>query len=170
MIKMADEKEKKKEEKAKIVLEREYNVPLRREFIKAPKWKSTQKAAKGLRKFLMKHMKQDDPKMIKIGKHANELLWKHGIKNPPHHIKVTVTKDEKGVVTAELVGAGTQTTKKESDSSQKEKTETKEKKKTKKKEEAPKAEKAKAEPPQEAGKPSDAESKTEATQAKVDNK
>jgi len=46
----------KKEEAPKIVLEREYNVPLRRVFIKGPHWKKTQKAAKGLKAFLIKHM------------------------------------------------------------------------------------------------------------------
>ena len=32
-------------------------------------------------------------------------MWKHGIKNPPHHIKVNVTKDDSGLVQADLFGA-----------------------------------------------------------------
>jgi len=92
----------KKEEKSKIVLERTYNVPLRKEYLKAPNWKRTPKAVRALRSFLIKHMKSED---IRIGKYANAELWKHGIKNPPHHIKVQVTKDSEGVVVAELVGA-----------------------------------------------------------------
>ena len=93
---------KKKEEKSKIVLERTYNVPLRKEYMKAPRWRRTKKAVKALREFIIKHMKSQE---VKIGKYLNEHLWHHGIKNPPHHIKVKATKDDKGVVTAELVGA-----------------------------------------------------------------
>ncbi len=92
----------KNEAEPKIVMEREYNVPLRKGFMKAPRWKRTQKASKTLRNFLIKHMKSTD---VKIGKYLNEELWKHGIRNPPHHLKVIATKDDKGVVRAELAGA-----------------------------------------------------------------
>lgn len=47
-------------------------------------------------------MKSED---VRIGKYANEYIWRHGIRNPPHHIKVVAVKDEKGVVRAELFGA-----------------------------------------------------------------
>ncbi len=90
----------KKEEKSKVVIERMYNVPLRKEYMKAPRWNRTKKAVKALVEFLQKHMKSED---VRLGRYANELLWKHGIKNPPHHIKVNATKDDKGVVRAELV-------------------------------------------------------------------
>ncbi|MBU0471166.1 MAG: 60S ribosomal protein L31 [Nanoarchaeota archaeon] len=94
---MADEKKK----EAKIILEREYNVPLRREWLKVPRHKRSKKAAKALREFLQKHMKSDD---VKLGMHVNEHIWKHGIKNPPHHVKVKVQKYDDGVVKAELEG------------------------------------------------------------------
>ena len=90
----------KKEESSKIVLERVYNVPLRREYQKAPNWKRTPKAVKALREFISKHMKSEN---VIIGKYANLHLWKHGIKNPPHHIKVNAVKDDKGKVIVELV-------------------------------------------------------------------
>ena len=90
---------KKKEEKPKTVMERTYNVPLRKEFQKAPKWRRTKKAVKALREFIAKHMKSDE---VKIGKYLNLKLWKHGIKNPPHHIKVRAIKNDKGVVFVEL--------------------------------------------------------------------
>lgn len=91
---------KKKEDSGpKIVLEREYNVPLRKGFMKSPKWKRTKKAINVLREFLEKHMKSED---IKIEKYLNLELWKHGIKNPPHHVKVMAKKDDKGIVRAEL--------------------------------------------------------------------
>ncbi|MEE9525633.1 MAG: 50S ribosomal protein L31e [Candidatus Woesearchaeota archaeon] len=98
---MADEKKKKKKDETKIVLERTYNVPLRRKWVNVPKYKRAKKAIFALKLFLSKHMKSDD---IKLGKYVNELIWKHGIKNPPHHVKVVVKKDDKGVVMAELEG------------------------------------------------------------------
>lgn len=83
------------------VLERTYNVPLRKEYQKAPRWKRTEKAVVGLRQFLGKHMKSEK---VLLSITLNNLLWKHGIKNPPHHVKVTAIKDKEGVVHAELFG------------------------------------------------------------------
>ncbi|MFH1316668.1 MAG: 50S ribosomal protein L31e [Candidatus Woesearchaeota archaeon] len=93
---------KEKETEAKIVLERTYNVPLRKYFIKAKNYKKTNRAVSGLREFLLKHMKGDK---LKIGKYLNLKIWENGIRNPPHHLKVEARKDDKGVVTAEIVGA-----------------------------------------------------------------
>src|SRR3989344_7090394 len=90
-----------KKEEPKIVLERIYNVPLRKEFQKSPRWKKTNKAVRALREFISKHMKSDN---INIGKYLNEELWKHGIRNPPHHIKVSLKKYDDGLVKAELFG------------------------------------------------------------------
>ncbi len=82
-------------------LERTYTIPLRKEYQKAPNWKRTRKAVVALREFLQKHMKAQE---IKLSKEINETMWKHGVKNPPHHLKVTAKKDDKGVVHAELFG------------------------------------------------------------------
>jgi large subunit ribosomal protein L31e len=90
----------KKKDQPKTVLERSYNVPLRKEYMKAPNWKRTPKAVKALKQFIQRHMKSDD---VLIGKYANLLLWKNGIKKPPHHIKVNAVKDDKGTVKVELV-------------------------------------------------------------------
>ena len=92
----------KKEEKSKVVLEREYIIPLRKEFQKAPKYKRAKKTIKALKEFLAKHMKSDN---IKIGKYLNLKVWEHGIKNPPHKVKVKAEKFDDGLVKAELVGA-----------------------------------------------------------------
>jgi large subunit ribosomal protein L31e len=92
----------KKKEEAKIVLERVYTVPLRREFLKVPRYKRAVKAMRALRAFLEKHMKSDN---VKIGKYLSMFITKHGMKNPPHHVKVTAAKDSEGMVKAELVGA-----------------------------------------------------------------
>jgi len=100
----------KKEEKSKVVLEREYIIPLRKEFQKAPKYKRAKKTIKALKEFLAKHMKSDN---IKIGKYLNLKVWEHGIKNPPHKLKVKTEKYDDGLVKAELVGAPVEKPKKE---------------------------------------------------------
>jgi len=82
-------------------LERTYNVPLRKEYQKAPRYKRTKKAVAALREFLLRHMKATT---VKLGPAVNEKLWERGIKKPPHHVKVTVTKNEKGEAYAELFG------------------------------------------------------------------
>src|SRR3989344_4468825 len=92
----------KKKEESKQVLERTYNIPLRRETLKAPPYRKAKKAARAVREFLQKHMKSDN---VLIGRYLNMKLWEHGMKNPPHHVKVVATKDDKGKVVAELVGA-----------------------------------------------------------------
>ena len=82
-------------------IERTYNIPLRKEFLKVAGWRRTEKAVTAAREFLGKHMKSED---VKLSKDLNEKLWEHGIRNPPHHVKVIVTRDEKGVVRAKLFG------------------------------------------------------------------
>ena len=83
-------------------LERTYNVPLRKQFLKVPRYQRAKKAVTALRQFLAKHMKSDT---ILIGRHLNMKIWSRGIKNPPHHVSVNAVKDDKGTVMAELVGA-----------------------------------------------------------------
>ena len=87
--------------KTPFVGERTYTIPLRKEFQKAPIYKRTKKAVAALRQFLQKHMKSED---VKLGRKLNEALWQRGITNPPHKVKVTATKNEKGEVHAELFG------------------------------------------------------------------
>ena len=91
-------------------IERTYNVPLRKEFLKVPKHKRAKKAVTALKQFLVKHMKSEN---IKVGAYVNKEIWKRGIKSPPHHVKVNVTKDKEGLVNAELVGAPVETPKEE---------------------------------------------------------
>ena len=82
-------------------LERVYTVPLRKEFRKVPRWQKTKKATKALKEFLQKHMKSSD---VRLERELNENVWTHGIKNPPHKVKVTAVKDESGIVRAQLFG------------------------------------------------------------------
>jgi len=131
----------KKEEKSKVVLEREYIIPLRKEFQKAPKYKRAKKTIKALKEFLAKHMKSDN---IKLGKYLNLKVWEHGIKNPPHKVKVKVEKYDDGLVKAELVGAPVEEKKEE-----KKETKKKTPKKQEKKQPENEAEERKEEPTKE---------------------
>ncbi|MDP3733838.1 MAG: 50S ribosomal protein L31e [Nanoarchaeota archaeon] len=90
-----------KNDTSKMVLERTYNVPLRKEYQKVAYWKRTKKAVTAMRQFIIKHMKSEN---VKLGKELNDKLWQHGIRNPPHHVKITVTKNDQGEVRAELFG------------------------------------------------------------------
>jgi len=92
---MAEKKE------SKSTLERVYTVPLRSAFRNAASHRKTNRAVKALRAFLMKHMKSED---VRLGQHVNQLLWQHGIKNPPARVIVKAIKDEEGVVRADLEG------------------------------------------------------------------
>jgi len=85
------------------LLKRSYNVPLRREWLKVPRHKRAKKAMKALKQFLVRHMKGEQ-EMIRIGPYLNEYVWKDGMKNPPHHVKINTEKDEEGLVMAELEG------------------------------------------------------------------
>jgi len=114
-----------------MALERVYNIPLRKEFQKAPRYKRAKKAVNALRNFLKKHMKSED---IKIGKQLNLKIWKHGIKNPPHHVKVNAVKDDKGIVKTELYGIPYEEVKEKKKEAKKGKEEKKEGKKQIKKE------------------------------------
>jgi large subunit ribosomal protein L31e len=82
-------------------LKRTYNIPLRKEYLKVPLYKRAKKAVTAIRQFLMKHMKSQD---VRLGQNLNLKVWERGIKHPPHHVQVNVTKDKEGIVHAELVG------------------------------------------------------------------
>ncbi len=85
------------------MVERTYVIPLRKEWLKVPKYKRAKKAVIGLRRFLTRHFRVRDEN-IKVGKALNEEIWKHGIRNPPSKVKVDAIKDDKGIVTVELFG------------------------------------------------------------------
>ncbi len=82
-------------------LERTYNIPLRRKFQRAPKYRRAKRAVTEVKNFLSKHMKSND---IKVGEQLNKHIWERGIKNPPHHVKVTAIKDDEGIVKVEMFG------------------------------------------------------------------
>ena len=92
----------KKEDLAKIILERDYTIPLGHETLKVPPFRKANKAIKAVRQFIGRHMKSND---ISLGHYLNLQIWRHGAKNPPHYVKVSAIKDEKGRVIVELAGA-----------------------------------------------------------------
>ena len=95
----------KKQEEPKIVLEREYIVPLRKGWLKVPKYKRAKKAVKTLKEFLAQHMKiyDRDLRKIKIDVILNNELRFRGMKKPPARIKIKAKKFDNDIVRVELV-------------------------------------------------------------------
>ncbi|MFT4344102.1 MAG: 50S ribosomal protein L31e [Candidatus Woesearchaeota archaeon] len=83
-------------------LEREYVIPLRRKFLLVPKYRRAEKSVTAIREFMTKHMKGNE---VRIGRHLNMELWKHGARNPPHHVTVIAKRNDEGIVDVELKGA-----------------------------------------------------------------
>lgn len=111
------------------MLERIYNIPLRKEFRKAPKYKRAMKSIKAVREFLQRHMKCDK---VLIGSSINLKIHEHGRKNVCHHINVKAQKDKvkvKGkdveVVRAELANVAIKWPEKETKKKSKKKEESK---------------------------------------------
>src|SRR3989344_5780857 len=96
---------KEKIKEPKVVLEREYIVPLRKGWLKVPKYKRANKAVKTLKEFIARHMKlyDDDLRNIKIDIDLNNEIRFRGMKKPPAKIKVKAKKFEDGIVNVELV-------------------------------------------------------------------
>ena len=80
-------------------MERRYNVPLRKEAMRAPRHERAKRATKALKRFIVRHMKSED---VSLDRAVNEKIWERGIKNPPHHIEITATKNDDGKVTVTL--------------------------------------------------------------------
>jgi large subunit ribosomal protein L31e len=97
---MADEKAERK-----IILEREYIVPLRDSWLRAQKYKRGKRAVKAIREFLVKHMKvyDRDLRKIRIDILLNNEIRFRGMQKPPAKIKVKATKYDDGIVVARLV-------------------------------------------------------------------
>jgi large subunit ribosomal protein L31e len=95
--------EEKKEQK--IIIEREYTVPLRVGWLKVPKYKRAKKALKTLKEFMVKHMKVYDRDLakIKVDVLLNNEIRFMGMKKPLPYIKVKAIKYENGEVAVKLV-------------------------------------------------------------------
>lgn len=91
-------------------VERSYTIPLRKEFLKVPRYKRAKKAVTAVKEFLVKHMKSDN---VKVGTSINEKVWENGMRNPPSKVRIQVEKSAEGEVTAELFGTKAEKPKKE---------------------------------------------------------
>jgi ribosomal protein L31E len=95
----------KQKTEAKMILEREYNVPLRKEWLKAPEYRRGKKAVKALKEFIAKHMKiyDRDLRKVKVDILLNNEIRFRGIRHPPAKILVKAKKFDDGIVKVELV-------------------------------------------------------------------
>jgi len=93
-----------KTQEPKVELEREYIIPLRKEWLKVPKYKRANKAVKAIRQFIVRHMKvyDRDLKKVKLDRWLNHELWFRGIKKPPAKIKIKAIKQDNGIIKVEL--------------------------------------------------------------------
>jgi len=94
----------KKSTEPKIILEREYTVPLRKQWLKVPEYKRVPKAVKALKQFIARHMKlyDSDLRKVKIDITLNNEMRFRGIKKPPAKIKVKAVKLDSGIIRVEL--------------------------------------------------------------------
>ncbi|RLE66410.1 MAG: 50S ribosomal protein L31e [Thermoprotei archaeon] len=79
-------------EEEKVVLEREYVIPLRKVY-EVPRKKRAKVAVRVVKEFVLKHVKPDD---VYISNKVNEKIWEHSVEKPPRRIKVIVRKVEIG--------------------------------------------------------------------------
>lgn len=95
----------KKETEPKIIIEREYIVPLRKGWLKVPKYKRANKAVKTLKEFIARHMKvyDRDLRKVKIGVILNNEIRFRGMKKPLNKVKVMAKKFDNDIVKVELI-------------------------------------------------------------------
>ncbi len=95
----------KKPEEPKIILERQYIVPLRRGWLKVPKYKRANKAVKTLKEFIARHMKvyDRDLRKVKIDIILNNEIRFRGMRKPLNKVKVIAKKFDNDIVRVELV-------------------------------------------------------------------
>ncbi len=72
--------------------EKLFTIPLRKEFLKKPKYRRTKKAVTTVKEFITRHLKV---KVVNIGSNLNHAIWSRGKRNPPTKIKVKVIVEDK---------------------------------------------------------------------------
>jgi large subunit ribosomal protein L31e len=95
----------KQNQEPKVLIEREYIVPLRDGWLKVPEYKRGNKAVKTLKEFLARHMKvyDRDLRKIKLSNEVNNEIRFRGMRKPPAKLKVKARKFDDGIVRVELV-------------------------------------------------------------------
>lgn len=71
---------------------RTYTIPLRKDSLKSPKWRRSERAISTLRKYISKHTKAES---VKINHWISEQIWARGNKHPPARVKVNVSVKDK---------------------------------------------------------------------------
>jgi len=86
------------------LLEREYIIPLKKSYLKGPRYERTSKAIKTIKKFIARHMKVEDrdTSKVKLDPYFNNEIWFRGKTNPPTKVKVKAVK-EGGIVSVGFV-------------------------------------------------------------------
>jgi large subunit ribosomal protein L31e len=92
----------------KMVEDKIYTIPLRKEWLKVPVYKRSKKAVTAAKQFLSKHLKKE----VKIGPHLNEHIWDKGNRHPPGKVKVRIEEEGENTF-AELINAPKREVKKE---------------------------------------------------------
>jgi len=95
----------KAKDEPKVTLEREYIIPLRKEWLKVPEYKRANKAIKAIKEFIVRHMKvyDRDLRKVKIDNILNNEIRFRGIRKPPLKVKVKASKFDDETVRVELV-------------------------------------------------------------------
>ncbi len=79
-------------------LSRTYTVPLGVAY-EAPAYRRAKVAIRIIRDFATRHMKATE---VTLEEDVNELVWARGIRHPPRRIKLSMERDEDGIVTVAL--------------------------------------------------------------------
>lgn len=76
-------------------LEREYIIPLRKEWQKVANYRRAGRAVKAIKKFIAKHMKVPDRDVdkVKLDTYLNQEVWFKGKRKPPAKLKVRAVKE-----------------------------------------------------------------------------
>ncbi len=76
-------------------IEREYVIPLRKEWTKVSGYKRTAKSVKAIKEFIAKHMKvtNRDVDLVKLDFYLNNEIWYRGSRNAPAKVKVKAIKN-----------------------------------------------------------------------------
>ncbi len=79
----------------KTVTEREYIIPLRREWMKVANYKRGRRSVMTIKSFIAKHMRVVDRDLdkVKLDKYLNNEIWFRGARSPPSKIKVRAIKE-----------------------------------------------------------------------------
>ena len=71
--------------------EKLFTIPLRREWLRVPRWRRSKRAVDAVRAFTLRHAKVSE---VKIGRWLNLEIWGKGAKNPPGKVSVKISKDK----------------------------------------------------------------------------